>query len=150
MRRAHEVEYKVQGDDLQFVEIMLDPGETVLAEAGAMMYMDSAIRMDTILGDGSGKDGNDFVGKLFSAGKRVITGESLFMTSFTNTAAGKRCVAFAAPYPGKVIPFDLTDYGGTLICQKDAFLCAAKGIAIGTLLMESGFIFTPFIVLRCL
>lgn len=131
MRRAHEVEYIAKGDDLQFVEIMLDPGETILAEAGAMMYMDSAIRMDTILGNGSGKDNNDLVGKLFSAGKRVITGESLFMTAFTNTATGKRCVSFAAPYPGKVIPFDLTDYGGMLICQKDAFLCAAKGISIG-------------------
>lgn len=131
MRRAHEVEFSIQGEDLQFVEIMLDPGETILAEAGAMMYMDSAIRMETIFGDGSGKEGSDLMGKLFSAGKRVLTGESLFMTSFTNTAPIKRCVSFAAPYPGKVIPFDLTDYGGVLICQKDAFLCAAMGISVG-------------------
>ena len=131
MRKAHEVEYKVHGEDIQFVEIMLDPGETIIAETGAMMYMDSAIKMDTIFGDGSGKEGNDLMGKLLSAGKRVITGESLFMTSFTNTAGLKRCVSFAAPYPGTVVPFDLGDYGGLLICQKDSFLCAAKGISVG-------------------
>ncbi len=131
MRRAHEVEYRIYGDDMQFVEIMLDPGETVIAEAGAMMYMDGAIAMDTIFGDGSGREGGDFVGKLFSAGKRLITGESLFMTTYANTGGGKKCAAFAAPYPGKVIPFDLSDYGGTLICQKDAFLCAAMGISVG-------------------
>lgn len=131
MRKAHEVEYKVHGEDIQFVEILLDPGETIIAEAGAMMYMDSAIKMDTIFGDGSGKEGNDLMGKLFSAGKRVITGESLFMTSFTNTGSMKRCVSFAAPYPGTVVPFDLGDYGGRLICQKDSFLCAAKGISVG-------------------
>ncbi|MGI5970410.1 MAG: TIGR00266 family protein [Oscillospiraceae bacterium] len=131
MQRAHEVEFKLYGDDMQFVEIMLDPGETIVAEAGAMMYMDSSIEMDTTFGDGSGRDGSDFVGKLFSAGKRVITGESLFMTTFTNRGSGKKCVSFAAPYPGKVIPFDLSDYGGALICQKDSFLCAAKGISIG-------------------
>jgi uncharacterized protein (TIGR00266 family) len=131
MQRAHEVEFKVIGEDLQFVEIMLDPGESIIAEAGAMMYMDSAIKMDTVFGDGSGKGGNDLMGKLFSAGKRVITGESLFMTSFTNKSNSKKCVSFAAPYPGKVIPFDLTEYGGTLICQKDSFLCAAMGISVG-------------------
>lgn len=131
MRRAHEVEFKVHGEDIQFVEIMLDPGETIIAEAGAMMYMDSAIKMDTIFGDGSGKEGNDLMGKLFSAGKRMITGESLFMTAFTNTGNIKRCVSFAAPYPGTVVPFDLSDYGGVLICQKDSFLCAAKGISVG-------------------
>lgn len=131
MRRAHEVEFKIHGEDLQFVEIMLDPGETVIAEAGAMMYMDSAIQMDTIFGDGSGKESNDLMGKLFSAGKRVLTGESLFMTAFTNKAGSKRCVSFAAPYPGKVVSFDLGDCGGTLICQKDSFLCAAKGISVG-------------------
>jgi uncharacterized protein (TIGR00266 family) len=131
MRRAHEVEFKVYGDDMQFVEIVLDPGETIVAEAGAMMYMDSAITMDTIFGDGSRKEGNDLMGKLFSAGKRVVTGESLFMTTFTNGGNSKKCVSFAAPYPGKVIPFDLSDYGETLICQKDAFLCAAMGISIG-------------------
>lgn len=131
MMRAHDVEFKVHGEDLQFVEIMLDPGETVIAEAGAMMYMDSAIKMETIFGDGSGREGNDLMGKLFSAGKRMLTGESLFMTTFTNTGSGKRCVSFAAPYPGKVIPFDLQDCGGTMICQKDSFLCAAKGISVG-------------------
>lgn len=131
MRKAHEVEFKIHGEDIQFVEIMLDPGETIIAEAGAMMYMDSTIHMDTIFGDGSGKESNDLMGKLFSAGKRVLTGESLFMTSFTNTAGIKRCVSFAAPYPGTVVPFDLGDYGGLLICQRDSFLCAAKGISIG-------------------
>lgn len=131
MRRAHEVEFKIYGEDLQFVEIMLDPGETIIAEAGAMMYMDSAIKMDTIFGDGSGKEGKDLMGKLFSAGKRMVTGESLFMTSFTNGGNAKKCVSFAAPYPGKVVDFDLTDYGGVLICQKDSFLCAAKGISVG-------------------
>jgi uncharacterized protein (AIM24 family) len=131
MQRAHEVEFEIIGDDLQFVEIMLDPQETVVAEAGAMMYMDSAIEMDTVFGDGSGREGKDLKGKLFSAGKRVFTGESLFMTTFTNRGAGKKCVAFAAPYPGKVVSFDLMDFGGVLICQKDAFLCAAKGISIG-------------------
>jgi TIGR00266 family protein len=131
MIRAHDVEFKVHGEDLQFVEIMLDPGETVVAEAGAMMYMDSEIKMETIFDDGSGKSGSDFMGKLFSAGKRMITGESLFMTTFTNTGSGKRCVSFAAPYPGTVVPFDLEEYGGIMICQKDSFLCAAKGISVG-------------------
>lgn len=131
MRRAHEVEFKVYGEEMQFVEIMLDPGETIIAEAGAMMYMDSAIKMETIFGDGSGKEGNDLMGKLFSAGKRLVTGESLFMTAFTNASSGKRCVSFAAPYPGKVVPFDLQEYGGTMICQKDSFLCAAKGVSVG-------------------
>ncbi len=131
MRRAHEVEFKIHGEDIQFVEIMLDPGETIIAEAGAMMYMDSSIRMETIFGDGSGKEGKDLMGKLLSAGKRLITGESLFMTSFTNTGNAKRCVSFAAPYPGTVVAFDLGDYGGTLICQKDSFLCAAMGISVG-------------------
>lgn len=131
MLRAHEVDFKIYGEDLQFVEIMLDPGETVIAEAGAMMYMDSAVKMDTIFGDGSGKEGNDLKSKLFSAGKRMITGESLFMTAFTNAGSDKRGVSFAAPYPGKVVPFDLQECGGTMLCQKDAFLCAAKGISVG-------------------
>jgi len=131
MLKADEVEYKIYGEDIQFVEIMLDPGETIIAEAGSMMYMDSSIQMDTIFGDGSGKEGNDFMGKLFSAGKRLISGESLFMTSFTNIGNVKRCLSFAAPYPGTVVPFDLGDYGGILICQRDSFLCAAKGISVG-------------------
>ncbi|NLV16567.1 MAG: TIGR00266 family protein [Syntrophomonadaceae bacterium] len=131
-KRADEVEFKIYGGDLQFVEIMLDPGETVVAEAGGMMYMDSAIRMDTIFGDGSGRDeGKGLMDKLVSAGKRVITGESLFMTSFTNGGREKKCVSFAAPYPGHVIPLDLAEMGGTLICQKDSFLCAAKGVSVG-------------------
>jgi len=130
MKKADEVDYKIYGEDLQFVEIMLDPSETIIAEAGAMMYMDASIKMDTIFGDGSGKEGNDLKSKLFSAGKRMITGESLFMTSFTNTVAEKRCTAFAAPYPGKVVAFDLGEHGGTMICQRDSFLCAAKGISI--------------------
>ncbi|MEA5038748.1 MAG: TIGR00266 family protein [Clostridiaceae bacterium] len=131
MRSAHEVDFKIYGDDLQFVEIQLDPEETVIAEAGAMMYMDQSIEMDTIFGDGSDKEGKALKGKLFSAGKRVLTGESLFMTAFTNKGQGKKNVSFAAPYPGKVIPFDLSEFGGSLICQKDAFLCAAKGISVG-------------------
>lgn len=131
MKKADEVEFEIHGEDLQFVEIMLDPGETIIAEAGAMMYMDDSIKMDTIFGDGSGKEGNDLKSKLFSAGKRMITGESLFMTSFTNTASEKKCLSFAAPYPGKVVAFDLGDHGGMMICQRDSFLCAAKGINIG-------------------
>ncbi len=132
MKRADEVEFTIHGEDMQFVEIMLDPRETVVAEAGGMMYMDSAIQMDTIFGDGSGRDeGKGMMGKLLSAGKRVVTGESLFMTTFTNSGSTKKSVAFAAPYPGQIIPFDLTDVGGTLICQKDSFLCAAKGISVG-------------------
>jgi uncharacterized protein (TIGR00266 family) len=132
MKRADEVEFKIYGEDLQFVEIMLDPGETIVAEAGAMMYMDSDIRMNAIFGDGSGRDeGKGIMSKLVSAGKRIITGESLFMTTFTNGGREKKCVSFAAPYPGRVIPLDLTEVGGTLICQKDSFLCAAKGISIG-------------------
>lgn len=131
MRRAHEIDYKVFGDDIQFVEISLDPEETVVAEAGAMMYMDSAILSDTVFGDGSDRDkGKGFMDKVMGAGKRVLAGEGLFMTTFTNRGNGKKAVAFAAPYPGKIIPLDLTDCGGQLICQRDAFLCAAKGIAI--------------------
>ncbi|MBN2898040.1 MAG: TIGR00266 family protein [Clostridia bacterium] len=131
MSKAHEIEFKLYGDDMQFVEIELDPGESVLAEAGGMMYMRENINMETIFGDGSGKShGKGLMGKLMGAGKRLITGEGLFMTVFTNTAEGKSHVAFAAPYPGKIIPFDLSEMGGTVICQKDAFLCAAKGVAI--------------------
>ncbi|WP_304509914.1 TIGR00266 family protein [Anaerotignum sp.] len=131
MAKAHEIEYKLYGDDMQFVEIELDGGESVVAEAGAMMFMDEKISMETIFGDGSSKShGKGFMGKLMGAGKRVITGEGLFMTVFTNTAGEKGHVSFAAPYPGKIIPADLTEFGGSLICQKDAFLCAAKGVSI--------------------
>lgn len=132
MMRMEEVEFTVYGDDLQFVEILLDPGETVISEAGAMMYMDGAIKTDTVFGDGSAQSqGSGVGGKLMSAAKRALTGESLFMNTFTNTGTVKKCVAFAAPYPGKVVPFNLPDYGGVLICQKSAFLCAAKGVSIG-------------------
>lgn len=128
---SHEIDYKIFGDDMQYVEIELDPMETVIAEAGSMMMMDTNMKMETIFGDGSGESNNGFMGKIFSAGKRVLTGESLFMTAFTNSGKIKEKVYFAAPYPGKIIPMDLSKLGGKLICQKDAFLCAAKGVAVG-------------------
>ncbi|MCM1567231.1 MAG: TIGR00266 family protein [Dehalobacter sp.] len=132
MGKAHEIEYKIYGDDMQFVEVELDPAESVIAEAGALMFMEPGIQMETIFGDGSGQGENrGLTGKLFGAGKRLLTGESLFMTLFTNSGAGKAHASFAAPYPGKIIPVDLTAYNGKVICQKDAFLCAAKGVAIG-------------------
>ena len=127
---AHEVDYKILGDDMQFVEVELDPGESAVAEAGAMMYMTSAIAMETIFGDGSGQGGG-IMGALLGAGKRLLTGESLFMTVFTNQGNSKQHVAFAAPYPGKILAMDLKELGGTLICQKDSFLCAARGVSIG-------------------
>jgi len=127
---AHEIEYEIKGNEMQFVEITLDPREAVIAEAGAMMMMDNSIKMDTVFGDGSRKSGG-FWGILEGAAKRVITGESLFMTAFTNTGYVKQKVAFAAPYPGKIIPIDLRNYGGRIICQKDAFLCSAMGVNIG-------------------
>lgn len=128
---AHEIDYKIYGDDMQFVEIELDPQESVVAEAGGMMMMDNSIAMETIFGDGSSKQQGGFMGKLLGAGKRVITGESLFMTVFTNLGHGKETVSFASPYPGKIIPLDLSEYSNKIICQKDAFLCAAKGVSIG-------------------
>ena len=130
MDRMHEVDYKVYGDDLQFVEVELDPEEAVVAEAGGMMYMDGAIQMETIFGDGS-QQKSGFMGALMGAGKRLLTGESLFMTVFMNKGQGKQRVAFAAPYPGKILPVHLAELGGELIVQKDAFLCAAKGVSIG-------------------
>ncbi|GAB3046335.1 TIGR00266 family protein [Virgibacillus ainsalahensis] len=126
----HEIDYVLHGDDMQFVEVELDPQETVIAEAGSLMMMDEHIRMETIFGDGS-ENQQGFVGKLLGAGKRVITGESLFMTTFTNEGNGKKQVAFASPYPGKIIPMDLSEINGKLICQKDAFLAAAKGVSVG-------------------
>ncbi len=129
-RRSHEVDYDIVGEEMQFVEVELDPGEGAIAEAGSMMFMTSGIQMATIFGDGSSQGGS-FMDKLLGAGKRVLTGESLFMTEFTNSGTGKQRVAFAAPYPGKIIPADLYAMGGKLICQKDAFLCAAKGVSIG-------------------
>jgi uncharacterized protein (TIGR00266 family) len=130
-RNNHEIDYKVYGEELQFVEIELDPHETAVAESGAMMMMEDGIQMQTIFGDGSAQQPTGFFGKLVSAGKRILTGESLFMTAFTNEAQGKKRVSFAAPYTGKIIPLDLRDLNGTIIAQKDAFLCAAKGVSVG-------------------
>ena len=130
-RVNHEIDYKIYGEELQFVEIELDPNETAVAESGAMMMMEDGIQMETIFGDGSSSQPTGFFGKLLSAGKRVLTGESLFMTAFTNAGQGKRKVSFAAPYTGKIIPMDLRELGGAIIAQKDAFLCAAKGVSIG-------------------
>ncbi len=127
----HEIDYKLYGDDMQFVEVELDPNETVIAEAGSLMMMDDSIKMETIFGDGSKSNGGGLMGKLMGAGKRLITGESLFMTTFTNEGSGKRHVYFASPYPGKIIPMDLSELGGKIICQKDAFLAAAKGVSVG-------------------
>ncbi len=130
-QRAHDISYTIQGEDLQFVEVELDPRESAIAEAGAMMYMTPGIDMETIFGDGSGQQKSGIMGALLGAGKRLLTGESLFMTVFTNTGAGVQRVAFAAPYPGRILAMDLAKLGGELICQKDSFLCAAKGISIG-------------------
>ncbi|UGU16808.1 TIGR00266 family protein [Sinomicrobium kalidii] len=127
---AHEIDYHIYGEEMQYVEIELDPQEAVVAEAGSFMMMDNGIKMDTIFGDGSNQD-KGVLGKLFSAGKRLLTGESLFMTAFLNVEGGKKKVSFASPYPGKIVPIDLTNYGGKFICQKDAFLCAAKGVSVG-------------------
>lgn len=126
---SHEIDYKIYGDDIQLVEIELDPNETVIAEAGAMTYMEEGIDFETKMGDGSQPD-QGFLGKLMSAGSRMITGESLFMTHFTHRGTGKSKVAFAAPYPGTIIPMDLSKMGGDIIVQKDGFLCAAKGTNI--------------------
>lgn len=128
----HDIDFKLHGDDMQFVEVELDPSETVIAEAGALMMMEDGIAMETIFGDGSkGTGASGMMGKLMGAGKRLVTGESLFMTAFTNQGTGKRHVSFAAPYPGKIIPMDLSMLGGKIICQKDSFLAAAKGVSIG-------------------
>ena len=124
------IDYEIRGAEMQFVEIELDPGEAAIGEAGSMMFMDAGITMDTVFGDGSAAQGG-FFGKLLGAGKRLITGESLFTTVYTNGAGAKQRVAFAAPYPGKILPMDLRQLGGTLICQKDAFLCAARGVSLG-------------------
>ncbi len=133
MARMHEVDYKIIGEDLQFVEIELDPSEAAVAEAGGMMYMEDGIEMETIFGDGSQAPGagRGFLGALMGAGKRLLTGESLFMTVFMNTATAKRRVAFGAPYPGRIIAVRLSDLGGELIAQKDSLLVAAKGVSIG-------------------
>lgn len=127
--RSHVIDYEIHGDDLQFVEVHLDPRETVVAEAGAMMFMDPGVRMDTRLGDGS-DPGAGFLGKLFGGAKRVVMGESLFMTHFTNEVPERSAVAFGAPYPGKIVPIDLQATGGRFLCQKQAFLCAALGTRV--------------------
>ncbi|TYA53797.1 TIGR00266 family protein [Formosa maritima] len=127
---AHEIDYKIHGEEMQFVEIELDPQEGVVAEAGSFMMMDHGIKMETIFGDGSTQN-KGFLGSILGAGKRILTGESLFMTAFYNSLSEKRNVSFASPYPGKIIPIDLTDFRGKFICQKDAFLCAAKGVSVG-------------------
>jgi uncharacterized protein (TIGR00266 family) len=130
MASMHEVEYQILGDDMQFVKIELDPREAVVAEAGSMMYVEDGVQMDTVFGDGSGQQ-KGFMGALLGAGKRLLTGESLFMTVFHNESAEKRRVAFAAPYPGKIQALHLAELGGELLCQKDSFLCAAKGVTLG-------------------
>jgi uncharacterized protein (TIGR00266 family) len=133
---SHEIDYEIFGDDMQIVEVELDPQETVVAEAGAMNYMEDDIQFEAKMGDGSAPE-QGFMGKVFSVGKRMMTGESIFMTHFTNHGQTKRRVAFAAPYPGKIIPIDLASMGGTLICQKDAFLCAALGTEISIAFQKS-------------
>lgn len=128
------VDYEIKGAEMQFVEVELDPGEAAVGEAGSLMFMDAGISMDTVFGDGSSPSGaqsGGLFGKLLGAGKRLVTGESLFTTVYTNQASQKQRVAFAAPYPGKILPMDLREYGGQLICQRDAFLCAARGVALG-------------------
>jgi len=130
MKTNHEIDYRIYGEEMQYVEIELDPQETAIAESGAFMMMDDGVEMQTIFGDGS-KPQQGFFGKLMSAGKRLLTGESLFMTAFTNVGQGKKRVSFASPYPGKIIPLDLYELGGKIVAQKDAFLCAAKGVSVG-------------------
>ncbi|UXA70828.1 TIGR00266 family protein [Xanthomonas prunicola] len=131
--RADEIDYRIVGNDMQFVEVELDPGESAIAEAGALMYKDAAVQMDTVFGDGShaGLSGGGLMGKLVSAGKRVVTGESMFTTVFTHAGSGKAKVAFAAPYPGTVLALRLSEHGGQLICQKDSFLAGARGVSLG-------------------
>ncbi|MEY4109737.1 MAG: hypothetical protein RLZZ46_91 [Bacteroidota bacterium] len=130
MKTNHEIDYRIFGEEMQCVEIELDPQETVVAESGSFMMMDKEVQMETIFGDGSKQTGG-FMSKIFSAGKRLLTGESLFMTAFTNSGQGKKRATFASPYPGKIIPLDLFQLQGKVICQKDAFLCAAKGVSVG-------------------
>ncbi len=126
---ADVIDYEIFGTEMQYVEVELDPGEAAIGEAGSMMYMQDGISLETIFGDGTQQGG--IFGKLLGAGKRLLTGESLFMTIYSNQGTAKRRVAFAAPYPGKIVPIDLSKIGGTFICQKDAFLCAARGVSVG-------------------
>ena len=129
------VDYEIKGSEMQYVEVELDPGEAAVGEAGSLFYMDAGIGMDTVFGDGSAQTGG-FFGKLLGAGKRLVTGESLFTTVYTNNTAAKQRVAFGAPYPGKILPMDLRQLGGMLICQRDAFLCAARGVSLGIALQQ--------------
>ena len=129
--QAHEIDYQIFGEEMQYVEIELDPQEIVVAEAGSFMMMDNGIKMETIFGDGSTQQQSGIFGQLLSAGKRVLTGESLFMTAYLNQNNSKSKVCFASPYPGKILPIDLRQFGGKFVCQKDAFLCAAKGVSVG-------------------
>jgi uncharacterized protein (TIGR00266 family) len=132
MIQNHEIDFKIFGEEMQYVEVELDPDETAIAEPGAFMMMEDGITMETLFGDGSQQQqSGGLLGKLLNAGKRVLVGENLFMTAFTNISGGKRHVSFASPYPGKIIPIDLSRLGNRIICQKDAFLCAAKGVSIG-------------------
>ncbi|MHA6770022.1 TIGR00266 family protein [Sphingobium ummariense] len=128
---SDDIDFAIKGQELQFLEIELDPGESAVAEAGAMVWKDGSIAMTTVFGDGSGGQDGGFMGKLLGAGKRLVTGESLFTTVFTHQGSGKARVAFASPTPGSILPLKLDQYGGTLICQKDSFLAAAKGVSIG-------------------
>jgi len=130
MPKMDIIEYEIFGSEMQYVEVTLDPAEAAVAEAGGMMYMEDGIEMDTVFGDGSQQQ-TGFMGAILGAGRRLLIGESLFMTVFTNKGSGRKKVAFASPYPGKIIPIDLKELGGRLICQKDAFLCAAKGVSVG-------------------
>ncbi len=130
-RTSEEIDFKIFGNDLQFVEVELDPGESAVSEAGAMMYMTQGIEMNTTFGDGSGTAGSGILDRLVGAGKRLLTGAGLFMTVYTNRGPGKQHVSFAAPFPGRIVPMDLSTLGGELICQKDSFLCAARGVSIG-------------------
>ena len=129
--QAHDIDYQIFGQEMQFVEIELDPGETVIAESGAFMMMEGDIEMATIFGDGSESGGSGLLGKLMGGAKRLLTGESLFMTAFTHRGRGKARVSFASPYPGTIIPLNLSAYGGKVVVQKDAFLCAARGVSVG-------------------
>ena len=130
------VDYEIKGSEMQFVEIELDPGEAAIGEAGSLFFMDAGIGMDAVFGDGSNNQSGGLFGKLLGAGKRLLTGESLFTTIYTNQGAGKQRVAFAAPYPGKILPMELSKLGGLLICQKDSFLCAARGVSLGIALQQ--------------
>lgn len=130
-RHSDDIDYRIVGSEMQFIEVELDPGESAVAEAGAMMYKDPSIQMESVFGDGSGTGGASFMDKLVGAGKRILVGESLFTTVFTHAGTGKGHVAFAAPFPGNILAMRLADLGGTLICQKDSFLCAAKGVSLG-------------------